>query len=82
MDAIVGLKGRATFGAERSWYIPYHIDMGAGDSDFTWQAMTGLGYSFGSIDVAGVWRYLDYDLGAPLESISFNGPALAVTFRF
>jgi hypothetical protein len=82
LDAIVGLKGRATFGAEGSWYIPYYVDVGAGDSDLTWQAMTGLGYSFGSIDVAGVWRYLDYDLDEPLESISFNGPALAVSFRF
>lgn len=83
-DAIVGLKGRATFGAERNWYVPYYLDVGAGDSDLTWQGIVGLGYSFSSVDVTGVWRYLDYDLGShtPIQSINFNGPALGVTFRF
>jgi opacity protein-like surface antigen len=83
-DAIVGLKGRASFGADQQWYVPYYVDVGAGDSALTWQVMAGVGYSFGSIDVLGVWRYLDYDLGngTPIQSISFNGPAIGVTFRF
>ena len=83
-DAIVGLKGRATFGAERSWYIPYYVDIGAGDSDLTWQAMLGLGYSFGSIGVTGVWRHLEYDIGndSQIQGIKFDGPALGITFRF
>ncbi len=83
-DAIVGVKGRATFGREYSWYVPYYLDVRAGESNFTWQAMAGPGYSFVSVDVTGVWRYLDYDLGdnTPIKSINFNGPALGVTFRF
>ena len=83
-DAIVGLKGRATFGAEKNWFVPYYFDIGAGESDLTWQGMAGLGYSFDTVDIVGVWRYLDYDLGrsVPIQSISFNGPALGVTFRF
>jgi len=83
-DAIVGVKGRWTFGAERQWYVPYYLDVGTGDSDLTWQGMAGVGYSFDSIGVTGVWRYLDYDLGGstPIKSIDFNGPALGVTFRF
>lgn len=83
-DAIVGVKGRATIGAEKNWYVPYYFDIGAGESDLTWQGMAGVGYSFDTIDVVGVWRYLDYDLGrsVPIQSINFNGPALGVTFRF
>jgi hypothetical protein len=83
-DAIVGVKGRASFGAEGNWYVPYYLDVGTGDSDLTWQGMVGLGYSFDSIDLVGVWRYLDYDLGddSAVTSIDFNGPALGVTFRF
>lgn len=83
-DAIVGVKGRWTFGAERQWYVPYYLDVGSGESDLTWQGMAGVGYSFDSIDVTGAWRYLDYDLGesTPIKSIDFNGPALGVTFRF
>ncbi len=83
-DAIVGVKGHMSFGADRNWYVPYYLDVGAGESDLTWQGMAGLGYSFDSIDVTGVWRYLDYDFGGskPIKSIDFNGPALGVTFRF
>lgn len=83
-DAIVGLKGRASFGGGSNWYVPYYLDVGTGDSDLTWQGMVGVGYSFDSVEVTGVWRYLDYDLGdnTPITSIDFNGPALGVTFRF
>ena len=83
-DAVVGLKGRATLGAGHHWYVPYYVDVGAGDSDLTWQAMVGLGYSFDTVAVTGVWRYLDYELGnsAPTQSLKLNGPALGITFRF
>jgi hypothetical protein len=83
-DVIVGVKGRATFGADGNWYVPYYLDVGTGDSDLTWQGMAGLGYRFDSVEVTGVWRYLEYDIGgdSPVESINFNGPAIGVTFRF
>ena len=84
VDVIAGVKGRVSFGADRAWYLPYHFDVGAGESNLTWQAMVGLGYSFGPVDVLGAWRILDYDLGGntPIESIDFNGGALGVAFRF
>lgn len=83
-DAIVGLKGRVAFGADDAWFIPFHVDIGAGESDLTWQGLVGLGYRFDSVEVKAVWRYLDYDLGnhTPIQSIDFNGPAAGVTFRF
>jgi hypothetical protein len=83
-DAIAGLKGRALLGDERRWYVPFRADVGAGESDLTWQVMLGLGYSFGSVDVLGVWRHLDYDLGdvTPIRSIEFDGPAIGVTYTF
>jgi hypothetical protein len=83
-DAITGLKGRLLLGGERRWYVPFRADLGAGESDLTWQAMLGVGYSFGSVDVLGVWRHLDYDLGdvTPIRSIEFDGPAIGVTYTF
>jgi hypothetical protein len=83
-DAVIGMKGRATLGAERHWYIPYYVDLGTGESDLTWQVMVGLGYSFDTVAVMGVWRYLDYDVGdsASIQSLELNGPALGITFRF
>jgi len=28
------------------------------------------------------WRYLDYDFGDKVNSLSLNGPAVAVNFRW
>ena len=83
-DAIAGVKGRLHFGADRSWFVPYYLDVGAGDSDLTWQAMTGIGYSWKSVDVVAAWRYLDYDFGSgkPFTDINLNGPSLSVVFRW
>ena len=31
-----------------------------------------------------MWRYLDYNMksGTPIESLNFNGPLVAATFRW
>ena len=78
------MKGRTTFGPDRQWSVPFYVDVGAGDSDLTWQGMVGLAYTMKSVDVTAAWRYLDYDMGShsPIQSINFNGPALGVSFRF
>ena len=83
-DAIVGLRGRATLGTGHNWFVPCYLDVGAGESDLTWQARIGLGYRFESVEVLGVWRHLDYDLGngTPIQSLDLSGPAVGVTFRF
>jgi hypothetical protein len=58
--------------------------LGTGDSDLTWQAMLGFGYSFGWGDLCVAWRYMDYDLdsGGAITDLNFNGPALGATFRW
>lgn len=81
-DGIVGIKGRFAFSAEHNWVMPFYADVGAGDSDLTWQAMLGFGYAFGWGDLGVAWRYLDYDLSGPITDLNFNGPALGVTFRW
>jgi hypothetical protein len=83
-DAIVGAKGRILLGDDRKWYIPYYVDVGTGDSDFTWQVIGGVGYSFGWGDVLGGWRYLDYNLksGSKIEGATFNGPMVGVAFHW
>ena len=81
-DAYIGLMGNISL-ADR-WFIPYYVDIGAGDSDFTWQAMAGVGFKAADwVDIALVYRYLEWDLGADLvDDINFSGPALGVVFRF
>jgi hypothetical protein len=83
-DAIVGVRGRARFGDDSRWFVPYYLDAGAGDSSFTWQGIVGIGYAFGWGEVAAAWRYIDYNFksGTPLQSLSFNGPAVGVIFNW
>ena len=81
-DGIVGVKGRFPFGDERSWFVPFYADVGTGESDSTYQLMSGVGYAFPWGEVVGQWRYLAYRFGGPIEKLSFSGPALALNFRW
>ncbi|HNP35052.1 MAG TPA: hypothetical protein PKK10_04305 [Woeseiaceae bacterium] len=82
-DGIVGVRGHVAIGDGR-WYVPYYLDVGTGDTDLTWQAMTGLSYSYGWGDLMLVYRHLDYDEGADklLDSLALSGPAFGARFRF
>lgn len=81
-DAIVGVKGRLNLGGP--WHLPYYLDLGTGQSDFTWQAAGGVGYSFGQGEVSLLYRHASWDFGSgeSLDNISFSGPLLAGTWHF
>ena len=83
-DAIIGVKGRASFGDGLKWFVPYYLDVGTGQSKLTWQGIVGVGYAFNWGSVVAAWRYLDYEFksGSPVENLSFNGPAIGVIFRW
>lgn len=81
-DGIIGVRGEYAF--NEKWYVPYYLDMGTGDSDFTWQVSAGIGYKFEVCDVVLAYRYLswDFDDDAALDNMNINGPMLGVKFEF
>lgn len=83
-DAIVGVKGLAYIGSGKKWFLPYYVDVGAGQSKLTWQFNAGIGYQFDWGAIVASWRYLDYEMKSdvPIQSLSFNGPLIGVAFRF
>ncbi len=83
-DAVIGLKGRALLGEEGKWFMPYYLDIGTGQSKFTWQINAGVGYQFGWGSVIATWRYLDYEFKSDsvIQSANFNGPTIGVAFRW
>jgi hypothetical protein len=82
-DAIVGVKGRASFGDDRKWFVPYYADVGAGQSQFTWQASAGVGYAFSWGEVVATWRYLDWkEPGDHVSKLTVNGPQVAFAFNW
>jgi hypothetical protein len=83
-DGFAGVRGRVSITGDGRWYVPFYLDLGAGSSEFTWQAMTGLGYAMKWGDVSLTYRYLAfYGRGDQLvQTLRFSGPSLNVIFRF
>ena len=83
-DAFVGAKGRYRFGDDRRWFVPWYVDVGAGDSELTTQAMAGVGYTFAWGDAMAGWRYVGYRFksGGAFEELSFNGAMASAVFRW
>lgn len=83
-DAIIGIKGHALLGTDSKWFIPYHLDVGAGDSDLTWQAMAGIGYQFGWGAMVLNYRYLEYEPSSdsPITDLTFSGPLIGSSFQW
>lgn len=86
LDPIVGAKGRYRI-ADSTWYLPFYGDIGSGGgtTNLTWQAMAGVGKTFGSlIDASLTYRALYYDMkdGGVTQKTTMFGPQVAVTFKF
>jgi len=82
LDAIVGARGVISLGDR--WFAPWGANIGAGDSDLTWQAMASIGFKAASwADIALTYRYLKWELDQEgIADIAFSGPLLGVVFRF
>ncbi len=82
-DGIIGIRGHSNVGSGK-WSVPYYFDVGAGDSDRTWNAMVGLSREYGWGDLVIAYRHLDYDQDANdlLQGFSFSGPGIGARFSF
>lgn len=83
-DAVIGLKGRVFLDSDNHWVVPYYVDIGTGDSDLTWQAMTGIGYQFNWGAVVLNYRYLDYEPASTSKVTDFtlSGPMIGASFEW
>lgn len=83
-DAVIGVKGEVAITADRRWFLPYYVDIGAGQSKFTWQALAGVAYAFDWGVTSLGWRYLDYEFksDSPIQNMNFSGPFIGATFRW
>jgi hypothetical protein len=81
-DGIIGLRGRVKF--SNNWYLPFHLDIGTGDSDVTWQTMAGIGYQFSWGDIVAGYRYIDWEFDDRkiLAELDVSGLFAGVKFRF
>jgi hypothetical protein len=81
-DGILGVKGQIRLGEGR-WFMPYYLDVGTGSSNWTWQALLGVGYAFGWGDINLSIRSLSYDFNDKYDAdLRMTGPTLGATFRW
>jgi hypothetical protein len=83
VDGLVGVHADVELGDGFS--LIGYADLGAGNSDLTWQVLGAVEYSFSnSVSGAIGYRYLGYDFGghAPLDDLALYGPIVGVTVRF
>ena len=85
-NGIVGVSGKVNL--KYNLYLPFHFDVGTGDTNLTWQAYGGVGYKFKSFDLVAGYRYLTWDFddddtgGELFNELTVSGPLFGVTFRF
>ena len=82
LDGIVGLKGQ--YNITKQWFIPYHADVGTGNSELTYQLISGIGYGGGWGDVALTYRHLAWQLrdDGILNTFSLSGFSIAYRYHF
>lgn len=81
-DGIVGFRGE--FILSENWYLPFHFDIGTGDTDLTWQAYGGVGYKFKRINIEAAYRYLEwnFDDNEVLEDMNVSGPMFGLRYSW
>ena len=82
-DGIVGLRGELAL--TDHWYVPAYVDIGLGNSDFTWQGLIGIGYRWTNFSLMAAWRYLYWDLNddrVVMANMNINGPYFGLNYRF
>jgi len=81
-DAIVGIRGEVMF--NEKWFLPYHLDIGTGGSELTYQLFGGIGYRFTKVDLVAGYRYLrwNFDDSPVLDNMYISGPLVGIKFRF
>lgn len=82
-NGIVGFRGRVGIG-DTAFFVPYYFDIGTGASDLTWHIASGVGYQTRWADASLTYRYLSFEQnsGSAVSRLWFQGPMLAVNFRF
>jgi hypothetical protein len=84
-DSLDGfVAGRVIWPFAERWSASVYGDVGAGDSDLTWQASAMLGVDFRGWGLGFGYRILDYDLGESLSEVdlTFDGLVYGLEFRF
>ena len=83
-NGIGGIRGQILLGSG-NWFIPFYGDIGAGESELTWSAYTGIGYSFKQwFDAMIGYRHMAWDNDDEefIQGLILSGPIIGARFNF
>lgn len=85
-NGVVGFRGNIQL--NQDWQLPFYYDVGKGDSELTYQAFAGAGYSFSSFELQAGYRYMkfkfddDDEFGDVLNNLVVKGPIVGAKLWF
>jgi opacity protein-like surface antigen len=85
-DGIIGARGDIKLNEQ--WALPFHFDVGTGETDLTWQAFGGVGYKFSNVDLIAGYRHLEWDFddsdtgGNLFNDLYISGPVVGLRYFF
>ena len=85
-DGIIGARGNVK--VTEQWALPFHFDVGTGDTDLTWQAFGGVGYKFSNMDLVAGYRHLEWEFddsdtgGDIFNDLYISGPVVGLRYFF
>ena len=81
-DGVVGVRGYLNL-TDR-WFMPYRLDIGTGDTDYSWHALGGIGYKFDKFKMLAAYRYMkwEFDNDSALDDLEISGPLVGAIFTF
>ena len=81
-DGVVGIRG--FYNLTDRWFVPYRVDVGTGDTDYTWHVLAGIGYKFDSFKMLAGYRHLEWEFedDAALKDLQVSGPIVGAIFIF
>jgi hypothetical protein len=81
-DGIVGIRG--FYNLTDRWFVPYRLDVGTGDSDFTWHALAGIGYKFDTFKLIAGYRHMawEFEDDSMLDDLQVSGLIVGAIFTF
>ena len=85
-DGIVGARGNIK--VNEQWTMPFHFDVGTGDTDLTWQAFAGVEYKFTNVSLVAGYRHLEWDFddkdtgGDLFDDLYISGPVIGFRYFF
>ena len=82
-NIVAGLRGKYDLSENRKWSVLYYVDLGAGDTKFTWQSITGFSYNTKRIDYKLAYRHIGYNMKEDrvFDNLFFSGTSFGLTIK-